>query len=131
MSFKSRYGQDKNAVENGAWVDLDEGTSIKVASLKSDAAKEKRRALEKPYANFKKIPDKVSEDILIKVVSQVCLKDWKGEAFTNEDGTAIPFSVEKADELLRAYPDFLEDVVTAALSRELFRDEVNEAAKNA
>lgn len=128
MGFMKKYAVDKDAVSQGTWVLFDEGVEIKIASLKSDEAKKLRRKLEAPYRAMREIPAHVQEDILTKMLAQVVVKDWKG--LTDEEGNAITFSVEKADELLRKYPEFLEDVIVAATSRETFREDGVEAVKN-
>lgn len=128
MSFASRYKTNKVAEENGVWVVFDDDVEVKVARLNNKKARDLRRTLEKPYRNFSTIPDKAAEEILIKVVAQAVIKDWKG--VTDEDGAVIPFNAENAIAVLTEYPDFLNDVVNAAMARETFSVEGVEAAKN-
>lgn len=126
--FLSKYKTDKVAEVSGVWVEVDEGVEWRIARLNNEKARELRRSLEKPYASFSKIPDNVSEGILRKVVARAVLLDWKG--VTDEAGAAVPYSAEKAEELLTQYPDLLNDVVSASMARETFQIEATEAAKN-
>lgn len=129
MGFLSKYKTDKTAEVAGVWVEMDEGVEIRVARLNNEKARDERRKLEKPYRNFQQVPDKVSEEIMRKVVARTVLVDWRG--LTDEDGKAVPYSAEKAEELFVAYPDFLNDVVGASMARETFQAQATEAAKNA
>jgi hypothetical protein len=129
MGFLNKYKTDKNAEVNGVWIEVDDGVEWLIARLNNERAREMRRKLEKPYRSFQSIPDKVSEEILRKVIASTVLLDWKG--MTDDNGKAIPYSAEKAEELLKDLPDLLTDVANASMARETFQTEAVEAAKNA
>lgn len=127
MSFIKRYKTDKSAETEGVWVVLDDEVEIKVARLNNKEASDLRAKLQKPYKNFSTIPDKVNEDILIKVIAQAVLKGWKG---VEDEKGSIEFSPASAEKVLKDFPDFLNDVITAAAARETFQTESLEASKN-
>jgi hypothetical protein len=56
------------------------------------------------------------------------VKDWKG---VEDESGPVAFSADAAEKLFKEYPDFLSDVVSAAMARETFQAEGTEAAKNA
>ncbi len=129
MGFLNKYKTDKTAEVNGVWIEVDDGVEWLIARLNNERAREMRRKLEKPYRSFSNIPDKVSEEILRKVIANTVLLDWKG--MTDESGKVIPYSADKAEELLKEFPDLLTDVANASMARETFQAEATEAAKNA
>lgn len=129
MGFLNKYKTDKTAELNGVWIEVDDGVEWLIARLNNEKAREMRRRLEKPYRSFANIPDKANEEILRKVIANTVLLDWKG--ITDDDGKLIPYSPEKAEELLKELPDFLTDVANASMARETFQTEAVEAAKNA
>ena len=129
MSFLDKYKTDKTAELEGVWVEMDAGVEVRVARLNNDKARAKRRELEKPYRNFREVPESVNEGILRKVVASTVLLDWKG--LTDDAGAKMPYSAAKAEELFELYPDFLNDVVSVSMARETFQAAGAEAAKNA
>lgn len=129
MSFLNKYKTDKRAEVEGVWVEVDAGTSFRIARLNNDKAREMRRTLEKPYRNFQTIPDSKSEEFLRKIVAHTILLDWKG--MTDENGTEIAHSPEAVERILKDYPDLLNDVVMLSAARETFQTESIEAVKNA
>lgn len=129
MGFLNKYKTDKTAELEGVWVEVDTGVEMRIARLNNDKARDMRRRLEKPYRSFATIPEKVSEEIMRKVVANAVLVDWKG--VTGEDGKIIPYSPETAEKLLTDYPDLLNDVASVAMARETYQSESTEAVKNA
>lgn len=127
MSFLKKYKTDKVAETEGTWVSIDDDIEIKVARLNNKEASDMRAKLQKKYKNFTSIPDKVNEQILIKVISNTVLKDWKG--IQDEKGV-VAFSASAAEKMLTEYPDFLSDVISASAARETFLSEGTEASKN-
>lgn len=128
MSFLNKYKTDKAAETEGVWVQVDDGVEWLVARINNDKARAERRTLEKPYKNFREIPDSVHEDILRKVVARTVLLGWKG--MKDDKGKEIPHSPAKAEELFKEYPDMLSDVMSLSMARETFQTEGTEAAKN-
>jgi hypothetical protein len=128
MGFLSKYKTDRQAEVAGVWVEVDAGVELRIARLNNEKARAARRELEKPYRSFSQIPETVSEDILRKVVARHVLVDWRG--VTDEAGAVIEYSADKAEQILKDYPDMLSDVVNASLARETFQTEQVEAAKN-
>lgn len=85
---------------------VDLGCEVLIASPNSPSLVEKRERLEKQYrlehGNLKpekKIPDDAMLDIWRKAIVGTVLLDWKG--VEDEDGEDLPFSDQKALEMLR------------------------------
>lgn len=91
---------DIQAIEQGRWVELGAdfpGVEIEVVGLTSKAAKRYHEQMERTapradrLANGQLTPD-AKDRILRTVVTQKCVRDWKGLA---SGGKLLPFSVEK------------------------------------
>lgn len=125
--FLSKYKTDKTAETQGVWVVLDDDVEIKVARLNNKEASDLRTKLQKPFKNFNSIPDKVNEQILIKVISGAVLKGWKG---VEDENGEVKFTPANAQKILKEFPDFLSQVISASAARETFLAEGTEASKN-
>lgn len=115
--FSDIYAHDKVAAEEGTWAPIGGGVTVKVRSLESAHAKALRKKLNEPFASLirvgKEIPEDDQNEIFIKLIAHSALLDWNLEDVT--------FSPEKAEELLRAEPDFLRDIIAVLTSRETFK----------
>jgi len=116
MDIGKTFGIDKDAAENGKWFDLEDGGSVRVAKLGCLAFKTEVQRLQKPFLailnssmDSSEILDKITTDAMAKTI----LLDWKDITM---DGETLPYSTDKAKELLREYPDFRE--IVSALSAE-------------
>lgn len=125
-SFLQRYKTDKNLEENGVWVDFGD-VRVKIARITSKRSRDVRRQLERKYARKfrgQDIPHDVMEKILIEQLAQAVVMDWKG--VTDASGREIPFNTEAARSIFTEFPDFREDVASAALMKETFLEEARE-----
>ncbi len=116
MDISKSFGTDKEAAENGKWFDLENGGRVKVAKLGCLAFKAEVQRLQKPFLailNSSMDSSAVIDKITTKAMAKTILLDWSDISM---DGADLPYSVEKAKELLRDYPDFRE--VISALSAE-------------
>jgi len=123
---KSYVEIDENLAEDGVEVDLGEGAAIIVRPMRNEAFKKYLNTLLKPYERRiqqKRMDTKLQDDLTRKAVAKHVLIGWKGIEL---DGKAVKYSPEKAEELMKRFEDFQEDVLTAALSSETFRAEVVE-----
>lgn len=121
----SKIKRDINAVVDGIWVtrvidDLD----VKVASTDSRKYTDSLRVALKPYQrNLKNMENDQFAQIQNKCVAKYILLDWKN--LVGDDGVEIPYSSEKALELLNdpEMADFRETILNLASEQELFRKE--------
>ncbi len=94
---------DTKRTAEGKWVRWIDGVELKIASLRQKPYLDERRALLKPHVRAVR-DEKIDGDELVIVfapaIARHVLKDWKG---LEEGGKPLPYSVEKAAELL-AHP---------------------------
>lgn len=123
---KSYVEIDSQLAEDGVEVDLGEGAAIIVRPMRNEQFKKYLNTLLKPYERRiqqKRMDAKLQDDLTRKAVAKHVLIGWKGIEI---DGKEVKYSPAKAEELMKRFEDFQEDVLTAALSRETFRAEVVE-----
>lgn len=108
---------DPIAEINGVWVDIGQGGQLKIARAGNPAA---ARCYERltAEAGTDKLTEAQSLDILIELLANTILLDWSG--LENDDGSSIPYSKDKAKELL-GYRDFRALVQTHANNQAAFR----------
>jgi len=123
LDIKKEYTFDKDAETNGVWFDLGGGAWLKVARAGNDNwQKEYQKIDRRVRAKLENdnLGQKQADDIISKVIAKSILLDWRGIAI---DGEEIPYSVEKAHELLYNYPDFRGEVMGMARNEERFKKE--------
>jgi len=121
----SKIKRDTNAVVDGIWVtrvidDLD----VKVASTDSRKYTDSLRVALKPYQRtLKNMENDQFAQIQNKCIAKHILLDWKN--LVGDDGVEIPYSSEKALELLNdpEMADFRETILNLSSEQELFRKE--------
>lgn len=133
----SRFRTDATKENEGVWVPLGapddpDGFQLKIARLGNPAYEEMLRKIGKPYVRAIRMgtaDPKVIADLQKKAMAKHVLKDWKG--LQDDDGNPIPYSVEKAYELMSTLPDFFDLVYSLAQEQDLFRAQLQEdSAKN-
>lgn len=128
MDFKKQFAVDKEAAEKGKWFPLADEGQVRVARLGNAAFKAEVLRLKKPHTHALRhgggqaIVDLLN-DITCKAMARTILVDW---ANIKMDGVDIPYSQEKAYELLRDYPDFQETISVLAVERDNFSPEDKE-----
>ena len=125
------YRTDKVAEKEGVWVELNEGMEVKVARLNNPTYQRIWEREMRPFrAQFERglLADDKMEQIIVKVMSECILIDWKNIEF---DGKKLPHSVENAAMLMSEFPDFRSDIMFLASQQATFRaEEIAEAEKN-
>lgn len=129
------FGTDTSLEEEGAWVDVNVlyGLRIKVRRMRSDVALKAYERIVKETlgeGQLRKpgdINDKQSLEILKRQLAESILIDWENLR-DSDTGDDIPYSAEVALELMEV-KDFREFVYQAAMERETFRGESDEAAE--
>jgi hypothetical protein len=131
MDFDRRYATDKVAEEEGVEVRLDDGCTIIVARANNRKFKAEMKRLMRPYRNQERrgtMDDDLRDSMTRKAVSKFVLLGWTGITLK---GKKIPYSPEKAEDLMKRSEDFENDVIDAATMMETFKKvDVEEGAKN-
>ena len=131
MDFDKRYATDKVAEQDGVEVRLDGECTITVARANNRKFKAEMKRLMRPYENQRRrgtFDDELRDELTRKAVSKFVLLGWTG---ITVKGKKVPYSAEKAEELMKQSEDFENDVIDAATMMETFRAvEVEEDAKN-
>lgn len=117
------FQTDKDLENGGVWVPIEDGAELKVARTGNRAYRKLFTRLTRPYQrqiDSNRMPEELSESIIVEVMANTVLLGWKG---MEEDGVAVEYSVEKAMEWLKAYPEFRRLVSSLADDVELFRSQ--------
>lgn len=116
---------DTKLADEGAWVDLDPTTRIKVARYGNRNFRDRLRALMKPYNRMIEngtMDDTKADELLVQAISETVVLDWEG---LEMNGEPVTYSAAKAKELLLdpALRDFRELVISLSNELEVFRGE--------
>jgi hypothetical protein len=132
--FLSRYATDKDLEESGMWVDYGDGLKVQVRRLNCTKSKDVRRKLEKPYAKQfrgQDIPDSIQEMLLNHQMAKAIVVNWEGVPDPEKDGDMLPCTEENVLMMVEKYPDFRDDILSAAMERATFqREETKASEKN-
>jgi hypothetical protein len=130
MGFKfSNFKTDKALEENGVWVEYKEDFSMLIARFGNEKCQAFLRKLRKPHLRQLRrgtMDEKIGLEILRKATAKYILLGWKG--LDDDTGIEIPYSEEKALELLQTR-DFFDEVVDIANDMDTFKSEDNEDAE--
>lgn len=119
-----------NDKASGIWVEYSLDIKLKIASLRNKGYQAFIRKEGKEYQvqiAHGVLNDEALEPIFIRALAKHVLVDWKN--IEDDDGSPIPYSQEKAEEILAnpEYRDLLDFVMATAQDRERYRVEVDEA----
>ncbi len=122
---------DDNLSVSGKWVPISANASLLIARLNNEKYREFVKKKLKPYRSAMRAGS-VDEDLMNKVVIQAVarhvLLDWKG---LTEKGNPVPYSIEKAEEVLEAKEAFRDLVISLASDQQLFMEaEEEDSEKN-
>jgi len=140
MSIKKSFGIDKATSEDGRWftVDFDENNKpvrFKLAYMSSSNKKMSKLTAEltKPYKrqiDNGTLPEKISEDIALKVFVRSVLLDWDN-VIVEEGAAPLPFEEDVAIELMTEFRTLFEHLLMLARDFGNFKQADNEdIAKN-
>ena len=122
------FRTDKDAKEDGVWVEMGGGASFKLASFDSVAFTEAFRKATKPYNDLgRKIPEADQEVIMCKCMGQHIILDWKG-VFDGDN--ELPFSQEAATRLLSELEWIRDRLIVEARNLENFKKKTRTDAGN-
>lgn len=126
----STFKTNEQREQEGVWEDAGGGLRLKVARLGNLRYEEYLRQTGKPYARQMRhgtVDNKVLEDLIRQAMARHVLLDW--ENLDDEQGNPIPYSHEKALELLTKYRDFHQMVLEIAQDARLFKEQDLEEAR--
>ena len=126
----SAFKTDRTRENQGVWVPIGDGARLLVARLNNEYYKQVFLNASRPFKTQVRtgtISEDQAEQILRECYSKAILLDWDG--LQDDEGTDIPYSQEKAYELL-GIADFRALVEELAGTRELYRKEELEQAGN-
>lgn len=122
------FASDKESEEEGRWIELGMGTSLKLRAFGAKAVVDLRENLMKPFQQLVrvggKIPDEKNEEIGLKVLAGAVIADWKN--VKNAEGEVVPYSADEAYAILKALPKMASFVIQFSLEGQNFRDETKE-----
>lgn len=127
-TFRDRYFVDKEAAQDGNWVDMGDGIKVCVRRSSAPHVLATRRRLENEYAakrdsegNF---PDAITEEIGRRVMAESIIVNWKG---VDPYGSGpLDCTAENVIRVLTDFEDFGNEVFTHAVSRATFQKKVRE-----
>lgn len=127
----SEYLTDSTLEEDGVWMRLRRGDAEVLVARAGNSRHEDlvRRLRKKHGRGFRgdELPQEVEESIALEALSKTILLDWRG--IEDDEGKEIPYSSEKARELLKASRDFRLEVTQIATEMEVYKREEQEAGK--
>lgn len=102
------YKTNEDLEKNGVNMALNKDVSFRVRRFNSSNPRVKAAMATyyKPYARLIEMgtmPPEKAEELNIRLFIDVCLVSWEG--LTDENGEPIPFSKEKAFDVLKSLPD--------------------------
>lgn len=131
-NFMDRYSTDKDAEEQGQWIDYGDGLKVKLRRLNCTKSREVRRKLEKPYAKqFRntEMPESILEMLLNNQLAKAVVVDWEGVPNPNKPSEQLPCTEENVLRMIQDFPDFRDDILTASMERATFQKEDTKAAE--
>lgn len=129
-SLFNRFKMDEKKEEQGVWVNFGEGLKVKVRRFKSKASQDARKELEKPFtAELRRGPldEKIAEDLLLRQMAKAIIVDWEG--VTDEEGNELECTFETKLDVLKALPEFRDEIVSIAIDRDSFKAALDEEAE--
>jgi len=129
FDIKKEYSTDEKKETDGVWETIGDGCKVRVARANNSNYNKWFTRLTKPFKQQLRrdtMPEKKSEEILIKLMAKTILLDWEG---MHEDGVELEYTEENAIHLLTEYKDFRQQIDDLSKSIELFREEEDEEAE--
>lgn len=129
----SSVASDRDAMEHGIPVMVDEDKWVFVAHNSAKAYQEIVKRLRKPYDKLLsvggKIPEDKAKEINVRAAAEGLLVGWAG--FTDAAGQPVGFTAEFGYDLLNSSEDIREKVIGTAFTTESYRRNAVDASKNA
>ena len=126
MKFSS-FKTNLDAEREGVWEDIGGGAALLVARAgnpehEETIARLERKMRPQSMAADAELPIPLRQEIAIQAMVANILLGWRG--LLDDDGKEIPYSREKAEELLRGARDFRQLVANLSMERRRFQNEL-------
>lgn len=126
----SKLAVDPQKEKDGVWFDGPNGLRLRVARLSNPEYQEAIQKLGRPYMRQIRNNTIAAADlnrITVKALAKHILLDW--ENLLDENDEVVPYSVAKAEEYLRRYPEFVQMVEDYAQGLDAFQADAQEDAE--
>jgi hypothetical protein len=124
------FTTDARLEQDGVWVDVAQGLRLKVARLSNPRFLAFSRKISKPHQRQLRLgilDDATIRNLAALAMSRHILLDWEG--LEDDRGQPIPYSADKAHELLKTVPDFYRLIEELAADADLFKQQETEELK--
>lgn len=124
------YTTDTSAEQDGQWVEFRGGMEVKVRSDQSDKVRDYTNKLMKKQrqayiANGGLLPPKMQDTNDLLLCVHAIVADWRN--VVGDDKKPLPCTSENLTNVLKKYPRFRQDIITASRTEETFRQDMVEA----
>lgn len=127
MDLRKVFGTNKAAEQSGTWVDIGGGAKVLIARAGNKHYREVMKRLLRPHRaalRSDNMPDETLENMVIEATAQTILLGWEG---VEDEGAALPYSVDNAKAMLAKYADFRDLVAGYAAEASTFKTQQDEA----
>lgn len=115
----------------GQWVPIGKGAKLRIARLNNEKYRDFIKLKMKPYRSAMRagtVDEDLTTEVVVQAMARHILLDWEG---LTEKGSAVVYTVEKAEELLRDKEPFRDLVMALANDQQLFQEaEIEAGEKN-
>lgn len=128
MDLNKQFNVDTSLEEKGVWIQMDEETKVLIArngNAKYREVMTRRTAPFKAAIRNNILPEKTAEKILIEAMADAILLGWEG---MKENGAEIPYTRDKAVEMLTKYKEFRDFISETASQVELYKQQEDAAS---
>lgn len=127
----SQFDVSDELSTRGCWVSIGKDAKLRVARMNNESYREFIKKKTKPYRSAMRagtLDEDLMTEIVVQAMARHILLDWDG---LTEKGVKIPYTVEKAEDILRTKEPFRDLVLSLSQDQELFQEaEVEDAEKN-
>lgn len=137
------YSTNENLEKDGVWFDIaptgDDGSDmcrIRLARMggqnkrfeKLNELKFKKYRAANKTVNVEKIPERIRIPIMREICAETVVTEW--EHVYDDDGEALPLSIENVIQVFKDNPDLFLDCLLFAVDRSNYQDSIEEDVKN-
>lgn len=119
-----KFEPDPQLAIDGRWMEYAAGFRVKVAYWGNPKFEEYVIALTKPHQRqiaLDSLDDETNRKIMAKAISRHILLSWEGLADDEDETKDVPYTREKAEELLAANREFMKTIISMAKDFKAFR----------
>ena len=121
MDLSKEFSFDQEMAENGVWIPIGGGASLRIARMNNERYNKFVRAAVMPYTRRGSVMTaEQNRTVLLECAAKAILLDWEG---IKEDGVLLEYSSDQALRLMTEYEQFFHMVVGLAGDTSNFRKE--------